>query len=171
MLLMLMLALLLMLATRETTKEVGGEIPKATRLLGSVGGTRPLPCPPFFGQLQGVLQSTGAFQYVGIVWMAVALTAHLDVTKLVGVVQISLTFPLHVDSIPAFVFTLNSLWDKCSAASRAPDTLDLGYGAGAARGGEAALVQSQHLDVPQQDAARALIPTFYLYHKEKMCNQ
>ena len=54
-----------------------------------------LVCPPTpFSQLQSVLQPTGAPQDEGVSRLAVALTAHLNATKSVGIVHISLTLPL-----------------------------------------------------------------------------
>ena len=50
--------------------------------------------PALFSQFQCVLQPTGALQYVGISRIAIAFTAHLDVTKSVCIVHIGLTLPL-----------------------------------------------------------------------------
>lgn len=107
------------------------------------------PLAALLRQLQGVLQSTGALQDVGIVCMAVALTAHLYTTKAVRIVHVRLTLPLCIDSIPAFIHTLDHFGDKGPTAGGASNTLELEDGAGAARCGVATLVEGQHVDVTQ----------------------
>lgn len=171
----MLLLLVVVVVAGKSAKKVGGEFPEATRLLGaSVVRERrgPPPRSPFLGQLQGVLQATGTLEYKGVFWVAVALAAHLDATKLVGVVQIRLTFPLNVDSVPALVGTLNCLGDDGTAARRAPGATELGHGGGPPpRRRELAPVQSQDLDVPQQDATGPFIPAVDSNHRETKMDQ
>lgn len=168
--LLAMLAVLvtLMLVSKETAEDTGGNAPKTSKVLESTVGAPAALCrpPALCCQLQCVLQPTGALQYVGVSRVVVALTAHLNATKSVSVVHISLTLPLYIHSIPAFVLTLDHLWDEGMAACRASDTLELRHGAGAPRCGVATLVQRQHLDVPQQHAA--VIKTLDLPHQQKL---
>lgn len=158
----------LMLVSRESAEETGGKAPKTSKSLESTLGTPAALCrlPALLGQFQCELQPTGALQYVGISRVVVALTAHLNAAKSVGIVHISLTLPLYIHSIPAFVLTLDHLWDEGMAACGATNTLELRHRAGAPRCGVAILVQSQHLDVPQQHAA--VIPTLDVSHQQKL---
>lgn len=103
----------------ETTEKVGGEIPEASRVLKPIARVprcMRTPSPPLFSQLQRVLQPAGPLQYVGVVGMAVALAGHLDAAESVRIVHVRLTLPLCIDSIPAFVLTLDHLWNVSSAA-------------------------------------------------------
>lgn len=100
--------------------------------------------------VQLVLQATGAPEDILVFRGVVAFAAHHCSAKPVCNVQVGLTLPLHIITIPAFVLTLYDFWGVGITTSCASNTFQLWDRIQPPGGGIAVIVESKSFYVPQQ---------------------
>ena len=64
---------------------------------------------PFFGVIEGVLETTGPPGYVGIIRVVVSLTNDVDAPKAKIIIHVSLALPLDVHAVETTVIALYDL--------------------------------------------------------------
>lgn len=103
-----------------------------------------------------ILQATGTSKYILVFRGIIAFTAHHSFSKPVCNIQIGLTFPLYIITIPAFVLTLYDFWSIGITTSCASNTFQLWDGVQPPGGGIAVRVKSKSFYISQQYSVRVI---------------